>query len=40
MDLIKKHETPIKTIDLTDMTVLSLNKTNIQNKESSQAVVN
>jgi hypothetical protein len=27
MDLINKHETPIKTIDLTDMTVLNLNKT-------------
>ena len=27
MDLINNHENPIKTIDLTDMTVLSLNKT-------------
>ena len=27
MDLINKHETPIKTVDLTDMTVLNLNKT-------------
>ena len=27
MDLINKHETPSKTVDLTDMTVLNLSKT-------------
>ena len=27
MNLINKHETPIKTVDLTDMTVLNLSKT-------------
>ena len=32
MDLINKQETPIKTIDLTDMTVSRLNKT----KETEQ----